>query len=66
MCVRERRSQTGGGTGERLQTKESVEAAARWADHCNKCCRLAFNSIVKSFNHNIKNSYHLGVTALLR
>lgn len=31
-----------------------VEAAQRWADHCNKCWWFEFNFIVKSFNHSIK------------
>lgn len=48
---------------EKRQTKEtgtfisgplSVEAAQRWADHCNKCWWFEFNFIVKSFNHGIK------------
>jgi len=53
------------GSGEKRQTKQTgtyisgpliVEAAQRWADHCNKCWWFEFNFIVKSFNHSIKHS----------
>lgn len=43
----------------------TVQAAQRWADHCNKCWWFEFNFIVKSFNHSIKHSSHRWVTVLL-
>lgn len=42
-----------------------VQAAERWAHHCNESWRFEFNFIVKSFNRGIKLSGHRWVAVLL-